>query len=150
MPLKKSLKDILKELARRNLFGRLWFNSNRILKYTMNHEESEKLDLIHGLCNLFTEIDINNDKKMEWEEFTQYIVDAVVNNIKEYNNGELPNQNEMIELAHAKKLIKFSHSIFSDSVIHENIITKAMFSSNLNNYFSLFYILFNVLLFNFP
>jgi len=31
-----------------------------------------------GLKKLFEDIDINNDKYLEWSEFTQYMIDVVV------------------------------------------------------------------------
>jgi hypothetical protein len=36
--------------------------------------------LVHGALKLFSEIDINGDAHMEWSEFMQYIIDAVVEN----------------------------------------------------------------------
>ena len=42
--------------------------------------EQEKYELIHGALKLFSEIDINGDAHMEWSEFMQYIIDAVVEN----------------------------------------------------------------------
>ena len=50
------------------------------MKSAMNHHPEEEYDLVHGLCKLFNEIDINGDKHMEWKEFTQYIIDAVMQN----------------------------------------------------------------------
>ncbi len=51
-----------------------------LMKCAMTHLPEEKYDLVHGLCQLFAEIDINGDKHMEWTEFTQYIIDAVMQN----------------------------------------------------------------------
>ena len=39
--------------------------------------EEEKYELLYGALKLFSEIDINGDKQMEWSEFMQYIIDAV-------------------------------------------------------------------------
>ena len=50
------------------------------MKCAIDYEEDEKYDLVHGLCKLFDEIDINGDQHMEWTEFTQYIIDAVMQN----------------------------------------------------------------------
>ena len=38
----------------------------------------DKYDFINGLIKLFHDIDINGDDEMEWKEFTQYIIDAVI------------------------------------------------------------------------
>ena len=94
----------------------------------MNYDEVDKLDLIHGLCKLFSEIDINGDKKMEWREFTQYIIDAVMqDNIKEDGKGEMPNQKEMLEWAHSKKFLRFGQSLCTDNIIHEASVQKAVY-----------------------
>ena len=36
------------------------------------------MDLVYGLAKLFNDIDINGDEHMEWSEFTQYIIDSVL------------------------------------------------------------------------
>lgn len=36
----------------------------------ISHKKEETYDLINGLVKLFTDIDINGDKHMEWSEFT--------------------------------------------------------------------------------
>ena len=33
---------------------------------------------MYGLAKLFSDIDINGDEHMEWSEFTQYIIDSVL------------------------------------------------------------------------
>ena len=38
---------------------------------------SEEYDLVHGLCNLFSEIDINGNGGLEWDEFTGFLIEAV-------------------------------------------------------------------------
>jgi len=99
----------------------------------MDYKESDKLDLIHGLCKLFSEIDINDDKTMEWREFTQYVIDAVMqDNIKADSKGELPNQKEMLELAHSRKFLRFCQSSCIDSVVHESALQKVTFYPSLN------------------
>jgi hypothetical protein len=42
--------------------------------------DEEKYELVHGALKLFAEIDINGDCHMEWSEFMQYIIDAVLEN----------------------------------------------------------------------
>jgi len=49
-----------------------------LMKAAIQHPEDEKYDLVYGLQKLFAEIDINGDEHMEWSEFTQYIIDAVI------------------------------------------------------------------------
>ena len=45
----------------------------------------ELTDLIYGIYKFFCEIDFNGDNKMEWAEFTQFIIDKVEG---EHNNVE--------------------------------------------------------------
>ena len=42
-----------------------------------DHSPHERIDLLNGACKLFTEIDINGDGKLEWNEFVLYVSDAV-------------------------------------------------------------------------
>lgn len=37
----------------------------------------EECDLVHGLITLFKEIDIDDNGYMEWDEFTEFLVEAV-------------------------------------------------------------------------
>lgn len=48
-----------------------------IVESAIEVESGDRLDIVFGLDELFEEIDINGDGKMEWSEFTQYIIDAV-------------------------------------------------------------------------
>ena len=49
-----------------------------LMESAINYPKEEKVDLIFGLMKLFTDIDINGDQHMEWAEFTQYIIDSVI------------------------------------------------------------------------
>lgn len=49
-----------------------------LMKCAIAHSKEEQYDLVNGLIKLFQEIDINGDGHMEWSEFTQYIIDAVI------------------------------------------------------------------------
>lgn len=48
-----------------------------IVESAIEVESGDRLDVVFGLDELFEDIDINGDGKMEWSEFTQYIIDAV-------------------------------------------------------------------------
>lgn len=52
--------------------------------------EEEKVDLYYGLIRLFYDIDINADHKMQWSEFTQFIIDTVLTDGDDANKG-IPN-----------------------------------------------------------
>lgn len=49
-----------------------------LMKSAIVHEDEERFRLINGLIKLFNDIDINDDGRMQWSEFTQYIIDAVI------------------------------------------------------------------------
>jgi hypothetical protein len=40
------------------------------MKSAITYDEEDEYDLVYGLLQLFSEIDINGDKHMEWSEFT--------------------------------------------------------------------------------
>lgn len=48
------------------------------MKCAISHAPEDKYELVNGLIKLFQDIDINGDGHMEWAEFTQYIIDAVI------------------------------------------------------------------------
>lgn len=103
------------------------------MKCAMTFNPEEKYDLVHGLCKLFAEIDINGDKKMEWSEFAQYVIEAVMQNpVKKKMNGELPNQNELLEQAHSQAFNRFAQSKNFDRCIHEGTIQKATYYPTLD------------------
>lgn len=39
--------------------------------------EAEKIELIYGAINMFSDVDINGDGSMEWSEFVQCIINQV-------------------------------------------------------------------------
>lgn len=49
-----------------------------LMECAINYPVEEKIDLVYGLIKLFKDIDINGDEHMEWSEFTQYIIDCVL------------------------------------------------------------------------
>jgi len=98
------------------------------VKEMLGEDSSEKYDLIHGLCKLFTEIDTNEDRKMEWREFTQYVIDTVIKNpVKKNDKGELPTQKELLNQAHLQDYIKFHESNIIDCMSHEGNIQKVIY-----------------------
>ncbi len=105
----------------------------RLMKCAMNYRPDEKFDLVHGLQKLFAEIDINGDHKMEWSEFTQYVIDAVMqDHVKAAGKDEAPTQKEMLEQAHSKKFVRFSESSYVDTCVHEGIINKIVYIPSLD------------------
>lgn len=56
-------------------------NIIEFVKLIMNSiycRKEEEVDLVFGLVKLFKDIDINGDGTMEWEEFTQYLIETMV------------------------------------------------------------------------
>lgn len=49
----------------------------RLLLAEVPCEENEKIELINGAINIFSDVDINGDGNMSWNEFVQYIVNQV-------------------------------------------------------------------------
>jgi Ca2+-binding EF-hand superfamily protein len=50
----------------------------RLMMQSILCMKDEEVDLIFGIIKLFKDIDINGDGTMEWEEFTQYLIEAMV------------------------------------------------------------------------
>jgi hypothetical protein len=108
----------------------------RLMKCAMNHFPEEKYDLVHGLCRLFAEIDINGDKHMEWTEFTQYIIDAVMQTPTKINESKkrkllkfvkgegTKSQNDLVEKAHSQKFSRLFPSKIVDRFLHDGYIQK--------------------------
>eukprot|EP01022_Parablepharisma_sp_SALTPOND_P001157 TRINITY_DN105701_c0_g1_i1.p2 TRINITY_DN105701_c0_g1~~TRINITY_DN105701_c0_g1_i1.p2 ORF type:complete len:538 (-),score=58.24 TRINITY_DN105701_c0_g1_i1:2394-4007(-) len=106
-----------------------------LMKKSMTYDPAEEPDLIHGLCKLFSEIDINGDMKMQWSEFTQYVIDAVMQNpVKKNSKGELPNQKDMLEQAHSSqlRLPRFSEGYALDSCVHDGPIMRVQYYPSLD------------------
>eukprot|EP00347_Sterkiella_histriomuscorum_P016786 403351858 len=124
-----------------------------LMKSAMQHTPEEEYDLVHGLCKLFNEIDINGDQHMEWKEFTQYIIDAVMQNqvalenqkdnekeakhLEQLQTGEenreltevqrLQQKIDLLEQAESFKLPRFYISKQLDKAVHLGHIQKAIF-----------------------
>jgi hypothetical protein len=103
-------KDILSRLHRRNLgliereFPKedgLSLNEfvSTLLQYLdyNKDDEMEKIEVTLNLIDLFKEIDVNGDETMEWEEFSNYIIElglvkkdktGIVSDIKSYFASE--------------------------------------------------------------
>ena len=51
-------------------------------------DDDDKINLVYGLYKLFSEIDFNGDGSMQWEEFTQFIIDSVMGENKTKDNED--------------------------------------------------------------
>ena len=66
-----------------------------MLRRIRTKNDDEKYELLYGSFKLFQEIDINDDKNMKWDEFTQYIVNAVTKSNIQSGDG-MPSVREQL------------------------------------------------------
>ena len=118
------------------------------LKKLIDVDNTDLPNLIYGLYKFFCEIDFNGDGHMQWEEFTQFIIDTVEGDSEAKNVNEEENKkiyNEKIMLKYKRyQLCKY----LKDSHLYKNEINSAVFipSSDLilmNEYGSRFIKLYN-------
>ena len=98
-----------------------------------NTPAKDKYELVNGLIHLFQDIDINGDGHMEWSEFTQYIIDAVIGsqNTKFFDarlekEREL-DENEILDNAYSSKAKRYVISTHLDNNIHHSLIIKIIY-----------------------
>ena len=98
------------------------------------NDPMDEANLVYGLYKFFCEIDFNGDEHMQWEEFTQFIIDTVegdneakINENEDDNNNKLFNEKEMIKFKryHLSKKLK-------DNLIHKKEIISSVFLSRIN------------------
>ena len=71
----RKLEEIKKDFNKSDLDG---LSLEQFLKVMLNHlgsEYSDKTKLVKELIELFRQIDVNNDETLEWEEFTNHIIE---------------------------------------------------------------------------
>lgn len=101
-----------------------------LMESAINYPAAEKVDLIYGLIKLFNDIDINGDQHMEWSEFTQYIIDCVLEedirgkNAAEEADGAQQQEKEIVDQAYVRRAKKYQLSDVVDPVIHQNVLKK--------------------------
>ena len=119
-----------------------------LMQVTLPHSSDMKRSLYDGLIQLFNDIDINGDRKLEWDEFTRYITDAVISQKRMELLEDQPAQDGMtagignvedfnvedyikIEKAYSKSAKEYSiegsshRSLFNDRVVKAKKIMKA-------------------------
>ena len=98
------------------------------------NDPMDETNLVYGLYKFFCEIDFNGDGHMQWEEFTQFIIDTVegdneakINENEDDNNNKIFNEKEMIKFKryHLSKKLK-------DNLVHKKEIISAVFLSRVN------------------
>ena len=71
----RKLEEIKKDFNRSEADG---LSLEQFLKVMLNHlgaEYTDKTKLVKELIELFRQIDVNNDGTLEWEEFTNHIIE---------------------------------------------------------------------------
>ena len=89
----------------------------------------DETNLVYGLYKFFKEVDFNGDNQMQWNEFTQFIIDKVegdndakVNKIEGESVNKLYTEKQMIKF----KRYHASKRLF-DNLIHKNDVISAVF-----------------------
>ncbi len=103
-----------------------------ILKKELSYNPNDIMDetnLVYGLYKFFCEIDFNGDGSMQWEEFTQFIIDTV-----QGDNGARVDENEdekKTNVFNEKQMMKYKRYQISqrlkDNLIHKNDVVSAVF-----------------------
>lgn len=100
------------------------------------HDFDDRINLVYGLYKLFLEIDFNGDEFMQWEEFTQFIIDTVMG---ENDNEKVEEEDEYLNSGKdltEKQLTKFKryqvNKQVDDNVKHDKEIIDAAFISKLD------------------
>ena len=100
-------------------------------------DESDKINLVYGLYKLFSEIDFNGDGSMQWEEFTQFIIDSVMGENKKDGKGdEEEGTGKDLSEKQLKKYKRYSSSTqVEDKSLHDTDIIDACFSAKIDKLF---------------
>ena len=93
------------------------------------NDPTDQTNLVYGLYKFFCEIDFNGDGQMQWEEFTQFIIDTVEgDNDAKIDEAEDDNKTQIFN---EKKMIKFKRYHVStrikDNLIHKKDVISAVF-----------------------
>ena len=87
--IKKHFKERLGSLEKEEMVAIL---KNHLLSFIPNHPQREKI-MIRLLSRLFSDIDLNDNGTLEWNEFTNYILNISANNNKNDNNNNKNDNN---------------------------------------------------------
>ena len=70
----RKLEEIKKDFMKNEEQG---LSIDQFIKVMLHHlpETKDKVGLVKNLIELFRQIDVNNDQTLEWEEFTNHIIE---------------------------------------------------------------------------
>ena len=102
------------------------------MKNEITYNANDPMDctnLVYGLYKFFCEIDFNGDNLMQWEEFTQFIIDTVEGDSEA--KVEEKEDDNLKKLFNEKKMFKYKKYYISkkmqDNVIHKKEVISAIF-----------------------
>ena len=89
----------------------------------------DETNLVYGLYKFFKEVDFNGDNQMQWEEFTQFIIDTVegdgeakINEKDDDTSNKIFNEKQMIKYKRYHESLKLC-----DNLIHKRDVIAAVF-----------------------
>lgn len=102
-------------------------------------DNDDLINLVYGLYKLFLEIDFNGDEKMQWEEFTQFIIDSVMgeNDTKGADDDDdLTGGGKESSEKHMIKYKRYNVStVTEDKTLHDTDIVDSVFSPKIDKIF---------------
>jgi WD40 repeat protein len=111
----------------------------KLMKNELPHNPDDEINLVYGLYKLFLEIDFNGDGHMQWEEFTQFIIDTVMG---ENENKGQDDEDDIVNTGKdtsEKQMIKYKRynvsNLVEDRSLHDTDIIDAAFSPKIDKLF---------------
>ena len=138
--------EILEEIFEKTPQGLSIIEFITLMDSVIKVEPVDRLEFFMGLKNLYEDIDVNNDKTLEWKEFTQYIIDSILSQKKlsgivigeTGDEGGVENGHDarIIEKGYSSSNFRFFHNTtLTDTNNYDNReIRKLIFDPNLGNY----------------
>ena len=119
-------------------------NFIKIMMSLLESDDNDKINLVYGIYKLFLEIDFNGDGTMQWEEFTQFIIDTVMGE-NDKNEGENDDDEAYIsgKEVSEKALVKYKRYTISNKIqdrgLHETDVIECQYASKIDTLFCLEY-----------
>ena len=93
------------------------------------NDPMDETNLVYGLYKFFKEVDFNGDNQMQWNEFTQFIIDKVEgDNDAKINEKDAESSNKIFT---EKQMFKFKRyhesNKLNDNLIHKKDVISAVF-----------------------
>lgn len=118
-------------------------NFINIMLNELGKDYEDRINLVYGIYKLFLEIDFNGDGTMQWEEFTQFIIDTVMG---EDGKGEGEDDDELMGMGKdlsEKQLIKYKRynvsNLVQDRSLHDTDIIDCQFAPKIDLLFCVEY-----------